>query len=249
MSKFGQIIHRYKSVSSTNDLAIALAERGEKEGTVVLANAQSRGRGRRRRHWISPEDGGIWMSLILRPKVSSKEASQITLMAAVAVVKALRNYLALEAKIKWPNDILIKDKKISGILTEIGINSQKIKYVIVGIGLNTNLDLDKLPKNLKNRVTSLNREFSGKWSKESLIKELIKQLEESYHLFKKEGFSAVREEWKIYSAILGRQIEAKYQGEKTLGQAVGLTDEGALLLRRDTGIVEELSVSDIKIVN
>ena len=248
MINFARRIYRYTNVSSTNDLARALANKGEPEGTVVLAEAQSRGRGKWNRRWVSPAGQGIWMSIILKPKLKPEDIARITLVAAVAVVKALRDYPGLSVSIKWPNDILLGDKKIAGILSEMETGEKKLKFVIVGIGLNTNLDLTALPEDLKDGVTSVKQELGGPFSQEKLLNEIITQIEFYYTLFCQEGFSAIREEWKIYSATLGRQLEANHRGEKIFGQAVGLSETGGLLLRDDSGIITELFGSDIRLV-
>ncbi len=249
MNKFGRRIHRYESVSSTNDLARALADKGEPEGTVVLADEQKRGRGKWRRVWISPQGEGIWMSLILRPKLKPEDTAKITLMTAVAIVKALDKQLGIKARIKWPNDILVKGKKIAGILTEMKTEKAKVKFVIVGIGVNTNIDFSKFPEELRGGITSVKKEYLRQFSPERLMKEILREMEFCYSLFREEGFSPIREEWKGYSATLGKQIEARYHGEKVFGQAVGLGETGTLLLRRDSGIIDELSGSDIHIVD
>jgi len=248
MDKLTGKIYRYKSVSSTNDLAKVLANEGKPEGTIILAEEQKQGRGKWNRHWISPGGEGIWMSMILKPRLSSSELALMTLMTAVAIVKALRNYLGLKAKIKWPNDILVRGKKIAGILTEMKEEKYKVKFVIIGIGLNTHLDLNKLPRGLKGCVTSVKQEFSHRFSREKLMGEIIKEISHYYSLFKKGGFSIIREEWKSYSSILGRQIETKHLGKKVFGQAIGLSETGSLLLRRDTGVIEEVFGSDIHII-
>ncbi len=247
MSNFGRKIYRYKSLNSTNDTAFSLADKGAAEGTVILAEEQKKGRGKWKRRWISPPGGGIWMSIIIRPKLSSLELGRLTLMAAVAVVKALRNYPGLKAMIKWPNDILVRGKKIAGILIEMKEKKGKVEYVVIGVGINTACDLDQFPEELKNCVTSVRKEFTHRFLDEKLIKEIIKQIEYYYSVFKKESFSLIEEEWNCYSAVLGKYIEASVSGKKISGRAVGLSDRGYLLLRRDTGIIDEIFGSDIRI--
>ena len=248
MINFSRRIYRYTNVSSTNDLARALANKGEPEGTVVLAEAQNRGRGKWNRRWVSPAGQGIWMSIILKPKLKPEDTARITLMAAVAVVKALENYPGFSAGIKWPNDILLGDKKIAGILSEMETERETVKFIIVGIGLNTNLDLTALPEDLKDGVTSINQELTGPFSQEKLLNEIITRIELYYSLFIREGFSVIREEWQNYSVTLGRQLEAICRGEKIFGQAVGLSENGGLLLRGNSGVITELFGSDIRLV-
>ncbi|MEA3369099.1 MAG: biotin--[acetyl-CoA-carboxylase] ligase, partial [Candidatus Ratteibacteria bacterium] len=240
MINFSRRIYRYTNVSSTNDLARALANKGEPEGTVVLAEEQNRGRGKWNRRWVSPAGQGIWMSIILKPKLKPEDTARITLMTAVAVVKALENYPGFPAGIKWPNDILLKDKKIAGILSEMETEGETVKFIIVGIGLNTNLDLTALPEDLKDGVTSINHELTGSFSQEKLLNEIISRIELYYTLFIREGFSAIREEWQNYSVTFGRQLEAVCRGEKIFGRAVGLSENGGLLLRENSGVITEL---------
>ncbi len=246
MVNFNRRIYRYINVSSTNDLARALANKGEPEGTVILAEAQRRGRGKWNRRWVSPAGQGIWMSIILKPKLKPEDTTWITLMAAVAVVKALEDYPGLSASIKWPNDILLKDKKIAGILSEMETEGEILKFIIVGIGLNTNLDLKVLPEDLNDGITSVKQELIGPFSQEKLLNEMITKIEFYYTLFCRGDVSVIREEWQNYSATLGRQLETNHRGEKIFGQAIGLSETGGLLLREDSGVITELFGSDIR---
>jgi BirA family biotin operon repressor/biotin-[acetyl-CoA-carboxylase] ligase len=144
----GKDIHYFKEVDSTNDVAKYLAENGAEEGTVVVAEIQNRGKGRRGKTWISPP-GGVWMSIILRPDIPTSKAPQLTLVTGVAVAETLKKELKLDVGIKWPNDILIGNKKVCGILTEVNASVNKVNYVIVGIGIDMNVDVPLFPPELQ----------------------------------------------------------------------------------------------------
>ncbi len=147
----------FRELASTNDMAKELAMRGTREGTVVVVETQTSGRGRLKRKWISPQ-GGLWLSIILRPRIQSKHAPKLTLMASVAVAKTLSKLFPLKVEIKWPNDILINHKKVCGILTEAKTKGEALNFVIVGIGINANFDVNTLPVYLRDSSTTLKEE-------------------------------------------------------------------------------------------
>ncbi len=245
----GREVISYKKVDSTNDVAYSLAEKGMKEGTVILAEEQARGKGRLGRKWVSHPKGGIYMSCILRPKISPNEIARITLLAAVAVAKSVREVSGLPAMIKWPNDILINGHKVCGILTEMKAEQDTVDFIILGIGINVNTPSSHLPEG----GTSLREELarSGrdeKISRVDLVKKVIENIEENYVILKKEGFEPIIDAWKHFSAMLGSRVKVILQNRVFEAEAYDIDADGALLVRRERGILERVSSGDVIII-
>jgi len=175
----GQEIYSFTEVTSTNDMAKELAIKGAKEGTMVIAETQSRGRGRLGRKWVSPE-GGIWFSVILRPKVDPEDALKLTLMAAAVVAKVISDMFKLEAEVKWPNDVIINGKKVCGILTEMSTKGGLVDFVVIGVGINANIDLDSFPKHLRKFLTSLKEELRENIDRKRFLCALLEKFEQCY---------------------------------------------------------------------
>ncbi len=175
----GQEIHHFKEITSTNDIAKELAINGAKEGTIVIAETQTRGRGRMTRKWVSPE-GGIWFSIILRPRVEPKETIELNLRVATVAAKVINSLFKLRADVKWPNDITINGKKVCGILTEMDTRGDKVDFVVIGIGINANIDLNSFPKRLRNSLTSLRKELKKDVDRERLLTALLEEFEQYY---------------------------------------------------------------------
>jgi BirA family biotin operon repressor/biotin-[acetyl-CoA-carboxylase] ligase len=230
----GKDIRFFESVGSTNDKAYALAEKGAAEGTIVIADAQTKGKGRLGRKWVSPSDSGIYMSCILRPEISPNEVPKITLAAAVSAVKAVREFAGIKALIKWPNDIIVSDRKAGGILTELKGEPDRVEFVILGIGININTAKSALPAG----ATSLKGESrsSSDFSRTEFIRILLENLDEEYIKFKKRGFSHVRSELKGYSCTLGRHVKVTTSNKKTFhGKAADINADGALVVKLENG--------------
>ena len=175
----GQEIYNFTEVTSTNDVAKELAIRGAKEGTIVMAETQSRGRGRLGRKWVSPE-GGILFSIILRPKVDPEDALKLTLMTAAVVAKVISDMFKLKAEVKWPNDIIINGKKVCGILTEMGTKGDIVDFVVIGVGINANINLDSFPKHLRKFLTSLKEELKEDVDRKRFFCALLEEFEQCY---------------------------------------------------------------------
>jgi biotin-[acetyl-CoA-carboxylase] ligase BirA-like protein len=176
---FGQEIYSFKEVTSTNDVAKELAIKGAKEGTIVVAETQSRGRGRQDRKWVSPA-GGIWFSLILRPKVDPEDAVKLTLMTAAVVAKVISDMFRLRAEVKWPNDIVINGKKVCGILAETRTKGDIVDFVVIGVGINANINLSSFPKHLRKSLTSLREELREDINRKRFLCALLEELEQCY---------------------------------------------------------------------
>lgn len=240
----GKKIYCYKSLDSTNALAYKSAEDGLQEGAVIIAEAQTKGKGRLGRHWISPRRVGIYLSCVLRPSILPVGVPKITLVSAVAAVKAIREITGLKALIRWPNDILVNKKKVCGILTEMKAEQDRVNFIIVGIGINVNTAEKDLPP----EATSLKEELGRDVSRIELAKALLRQLEHYYELFKKKGFEPIIDEWHNFSGILGSRVKVVCQGREIEGQVQDVDKTGALIVRLDTGLQERILAGDIRLL-
>jgi BirA family biotin operon repressor/biotin-[acetyl-CoA-carboxylase] ligase len=239
----GRKIQYLERCSSTMDVAMQLASDDPEEGTIVLAEAQIKGRGRLGRHWVSPKYKGIYFTLILKPEVSPGQSSIFTFLAAVAVCEAVKAVTGITASIKWPNDILIDNKKLGGILTEIEAEPDRVHFVFLGIGLNVNNEGRELLKG----AISLKVAGGGeqKFSRVELLQEVLRRIEENYILFKNKGSFAVLDKWKKLNITLGRMVKIFSLNDHVQGLAVDIDADGALLVRRDSGKVQKFMSGDV----
>lgn len=228
----GRNIVYHEKVDSTNTLAKKLADKGAEEGTVVVAEEQTGGRGRLDRKFISPYAQGLWFSIVLRPQFPPMEVSKMTLVAAVAITRALRKFGMVQCGIKWPNDILVRGAKLVGILTELSASVEKINYLVMGIGINTTLSKKSLPRDLKRTTTSFAME-NMTVHRDELLAEVLYQLEYYYDMVKEKGFAPVLEEWKTLSCMLGEMVEVHEPDRTFVGKAVDLDEDGNLLVQTE----------------
>ena len=235
----GQEIHYYPEVDSTNEVAKKLAEEGAPEGTIVIAESQYSGRGRRGKKWLSPS-GGVWMTIILRPDIPIYKAPQLTLVTGVAVAETLDQECRLDVGIKWPNDILIGEKKVCGILTEVSANPKGLEYVVVGIGIDLNVDVDNFPPGLREGATSLKHELEKEISGAKLVQTFLSNFENLYNDFKIGKFPEILKEWRRLSKTVGSYVEVHKKGRVVRGEAVGITKEGVLILEMDDGSLRKV---------
>lgn len=243
----GQHIHYEEAVESTQKIALRLSLEGAPEGTAVIAEEQTGGRGRLGRQFYSPKYTGVWMSIILRPNLAPQKAPQLTLITAVAVVQAIEEVTGLNPQIKWPNDILIDGKKVTGILTEMQAESDRIDSVIIGIGLNVNQEKEDYPEELRSIATSLYIESGKKINRAELTRELLLKLEKLYLLYLKEGFYPIKLLWESYAVSIGKTITARMLNGSLIGKAIGITDDGVLLMEDETGKVHQIYSADIEL--
>ena len=245
--KLGKNILFFHEVDSTNMLAKKLAMCGAHEGTVIVAETQTRGQGRLGREWSSPT-GGLWFSIILRPKAPPTEAAKLTFVAGLAVANVLGEVFGLKVETKWPNDVLVNGRKICGILTEMNTTSETVNFVVVGIGVNANFDVEKVfPESLRKVATSLENELGRKVQLEELLRALLERLENLYELFKREGFNPILKEWKKYARFLGCQVEAISTAEKLRGLALDVNHEGALVIGLADGTIKRVFSADTSV--
>jgi BirA family transcriptional regulator, biotin operon repressor / biotin---[acetyl-CoA-carboxylase] ligase len=238
-----QIIY-YNELDSTNLTAYQLAKNKTKEGLVVIAEKQNKGRGRLSRHWSSPKAKGIYISIVLKPEMTPFDAPVITLMAAVSVARAIRETYGIQALIKWPNDIIVKGKKIAGILTEMEAESDKIKFLILGIGVNINAKQADIPPT----ATSVFQQQNQSVSRMDLLVSILEKLEHNYKELKESGFSRTRQEWKKFSATIGKRVRANCMHRVIEGTAVDIDIDGALKIRLDNGFHEKIFAGDLTLL-
>jgi BirA family transcriptional regulator, biotin operon repressor / biotin---[acetyl-CoA-carboxylase] ligase len=243
----GQTIHYEDKVDSTQRVAHRLSYEYVPEGTVVLAEEQESGRGRMDRKWYSPKYTGIWMSIILRPKLPLAKAPQLTLIAAVAVVQAIEQLTELSPQIKWPNDILINGKKMTGILTELQAEADQIHSVIIGMGINVNQKKEDFPEELQEIATSIYIEQGEMLSRSALIQSVLTNLEKLYFLYLEKGFYPIKLLWEGYAISIGKKIKARTLSNVIEGIAVGITDDGVLKIEDQTGRVHLVYSADIEL--
>ncbi len=237
----GKKIYYFDTVSSTMDVAWQLGIKGSSEGTIVLAETQTKGKGRLGRNWFSPKYKGIYLSLILRPKILPHQMPLLTLMNAVSICEAIREKTGLTCQIKWPNDILIHHKKLGGILTELNAETDLSRFVIIGVGLNVNND----KKTLTAGATSLREQKKEEISRLDLLQEILRKIEDNYLVFQKKGAGPIIDKWREWSVSLGRRVKVVYQKQHIEGQALDIDVDGGLLIRNDAGLTQKVMAGDV----
>jgi BirA family biotin operon repressor/biotin-[acetyl-CoA-carboxylase] ligase len=231
-----QKIHYFPEIGSTMNEARELAKKGAGEGTIVIAEAQTRGRGRLSREWLSPE-GGIYFTLILRPSISPAYAPRINLMASVAVAATIRKLFRLNAELKWPNDVLIEGRKVCGILAEMDAEMDVVNFVNVGIGINANTSVPRFEKTATSLKDMLGREISRKEFLSVVLVEL-----ERWQALLMEG--ALLDEWKKLSGTLNKYVRILSPGEVIVGRAIDIDTTGALIIRKRNGSLKKALAGD-----
>jgi BirA family biotin operon repressor/biotin-[acetyl-CoA-carboxylase] ligase len=231
-----QSIHHFREISSTMDAARQLAKRAAREGTIVIAEVQTRGRGRLSREWLSPE-GGIYFTLVLRPRISPAYAPRVNLMAGIAVATTIRKLFGLKAELKWPNDVLIEDKKVCGILAEMDAETDVVNFVNVGIGINVNTSMPRFEKTATSLKDALGREISRK----EFLCALVVEIERWLPLLMK---ADLLEEWRRLSATLNKEVRVTSLGEEVTGRAIDIDATGALIVKDKDGSLRTVLVGD-----
>ena len=235
----GKEIHYFREVDSTNEVAKKLAREGAPEGTIIIAESQRRGKGRRGKKWISPL-GGAWMSIILRPNTLPINAPQLTFTAGVAAAQTIKDEYGLDVGIKWPNDILIDNKKVCGILTEISTGKDSIDYIVTGIGIDANIDVNLLPSELRDTTTSIKSELDHDISRMILIQKFLGNFETMYDEFNSGNFQNILRKWRQLSKTIGSEVEIRKGTEFVRGEAVGVNSKGALILELKDGTLRKI---------
>jgi BirA family transcriptional regulator, biotin operon repressor / biotin---[acetyl-CoA-carboxylase] ligase len=236
------IIH-FEKIDSTNNKAYELASSGVPNNSVVIAEKQTKGKGRLGRTWVSPTSTGIYASLIIRPDLEPDEIPAITLVAALAVTEAIRECTGLEASVKWPNDVMYKNKKLCGILTEMKADSDNVDFLVLGLGVNVNTPGSKLPET----GTSISVEIGSKVDRAELFKTIFTEFLKRYEIMEKEGFSALRNECKKVSSVLNREIKIEEHKRLLKGKAVDIDEKGALILLDSNGDLVRVFSGDVTV--
>jgi BirA family biotin operon repressor/biotin-[acetyl-CoA-carboxylase] ligase len=241
----GRDIRVFEQTTSTNDVIEKLARDGVKEGVVVFAESQTKGRGRLGRKWLSPAHKGLWFSVLLRPNLRPQETTQLTVAAAAALCRAIQAETGLKPEIKWPNDILIGGKKVAGLLTELSAELDRVRHVILGIGVDVNIGANELPAELKKTATSLKLESGGTISRAELAVAILRELDAGYARVCAGKFPAIADEWEAHCATIGKNVTVQIGDRKIRGHAESLDAAGALLLRTEHGRLEPITGGDV----
>ena len=239
-------IEYFSETDSTNLRAQELGEQGAEHGTVVIAEAQSAGRGRMGRSWSSPAGVNLYTSVLLRPRLLPIQAAQLTFLSAVAVARAVETVVGVKVTVKWPNDILLDGKKIAGLLNELSAEMEGIHYAILGIGINLNMTADQFPDDLRYPATSLLISTGQPVDRLLFTQELYRQLDSLYQLLCTQGFVPVRLAWEALFDMLGSRVEVDCGGQFFRGNVTGIADDGALLLGLDGGGQQEIYAGDVR---
>jgi len=234
---FGKNIIYYEEANSSNDIAKKTALTAE-EGTIVVVEQQTSGRGRLGRQWASPK-GGVWFSIILKPRIALAKASRLTLTFGLSVVKTIR-MLGIDAKIKWPNDVVIDGKKVSGILTEVEAEIDAVDYVVIGIGINVNMSLKDIPESLRENSTTLRDETGKTIDRIDFLQKLLYEMEQDYIRFSTQPFSEIVTDIIALSDTIGKEVTVTMPNRIVSGTVIGISKAGALVLRRNDDVVEEI---------
>ena len=239
----------YDRIASTNELAMSVATGSDSwVNTVIIADSQERGKGRLGRKWVSPPGKNIYMSILLRPELETRDATMLTLLAAVACAHAIKKISGLPVSIKWPNDIVLSGKKLGGILTEIRADIDKVSLAVIGIGINVNTGVEDFTEEIRTTAISM-KEGSGKYSsRNELIVEILKQFGHFYGILIKEGKQFVLGEWKALSSTIGKNVKVVMGDETITGLAEGIDDNGMLILKLRSGIRKKVSSGDITLL-
>lgn len=238
-----------KQTLSTNSDAFRVAEEGAPEGTVVVSDAQSGGKGRRGRSWSSPPGVNLYCSVVLRPPIMPHQAPQLTFLSAVAVARAIEQTTGLTPEIKWPNDVLIGVRKVAGLLNEMSAETDGINFIVLGIGVNLNMTAEQFPDDLRYPATSLLLESGVRTVRSRFTATMLNELDQLYADFLLCGFGPVREEWQKRCNANGHRVLVSEAGvEQASGLFAGIDSDGALLLRSDNGNIERILNGDVRII-
>jgi BirA family biotin operon repressor/biotin-[acetyl-CoA-carboxylase] ligase len=248
-TRIGRQLVCLPETTSTNADAFHLAEAGAEEGTTVIADAQIGGKGRRGRVWSSPSGVNLYCSVVLRPAIMPHEAPQLTFLSAVAVARAIAQATALEPEIKWPNDVLISGRKVAGLLNEMSAETDRVNFVILGIGVNLNMTPAQFPAEVRTPATSLLLEQGLPVNRAQFAARMLGELDRLYTDFLHHGFGPVRDEWQQRCNANGREVVVSEAGVETVrGLFHGIDGDGALLLRFPDGTLERILSGDVRVV-
>jgi BirA family biotin operon repressor/biotin-[acetyl-CoA-carboxylase] ligase len=243
----GKVLYLFEEIGSTNEVAFELARNGAPEGTVVIADSQTQGRGRLQRRWISPPRVNLYISVIFRPSIAAKNAPFLTLVASIALAETIKNEGA-NTLIKWPNDILINWKKVAGVLTAMQPRGDEVDFVVVGVGVNLNMTRETMKKEMgevAEIATSLREELGHEIERARFTADLINEIEMWYQRFLKNGKSPIIKEWMRRWGAINRRVQVKFNETVVEGTASGIDENGYLLIKKDDGTTERIISGDV----
>jgi BirA family biotin operon repressor/biotin-[acetyl-CoA-carboxylase] ligase len=244
----GSSVRSFDSVPSTIDVASALAQEGAHDGTVVVAESQTGGRGRLGRTWSSPADVGIWTSIILRPAIPPRDAPKLTLLVAVSVATVLNERYGIAGRIKWPNDVVVQNRKICGALTELAAEQDAVKYIIASFGLNVNHTRTTFPSEVRSIATSMRIEAGRTFHRPDVFRAILCMLDEQYQEFREHGSAAIVSRWRELSCTLGKHVKVQLRDSVVEGTARDLDEDGSLLVEVSEGDVRSIAYGDVTIL-
>jgi BirA family biotin operon repressor/biotin-[acetyl-CoA-carboxylase] ligase len=243
--KIGSNLMFYNTVASTNAVCVELAHKGSKEGLVIIADEQTSGRGRLGRKWVSPAGKNLYMSVLLIPPISPRDATILTLMSGVACCIALRKLLLIPIHLKWPNDLILNDKKIGGILTEISADMDKISYAVIGVGININADIEDFPEEVRQIATSVKKETGSQFRRTEIAAEVLKEFDRWYENLLTNGKKDILAEWRDCSSTIGRKVKVTIGNQVFKGIAEEIDQEGLLIMKLPDGSIMKVDAGDI----
>lgn len=244
----GQPLYYYPEIGSTNDEAFRLGLSGAPEGTAVIADSQTRGKGRLQRLWHSPPGSNIYTSILLRPKFAPDQAPQISIAAGVAVAEIINEYCPGQVQLKWPNDVLLNKKKVCGILAQMKTSADGIDFVVLGIGINANISYNQLPPNIQAIATSLTIETGREIDRLELIISLYENIAKWYKQLIQRGFGAIKEKWLNLAPMINQNVQVMFRNEGVSGKALGLDDDGSLIILTVNNETVKVSAGDATII-
>lgn len=244
----GRPLYYYPVIGSTNDVAFRLGVWGAPEGTAVIAESQTKGKGRLQRVWHSPPGSNIYTSIILRPNCKPDQAPQISIAAGVAVAEIINEYCPGHVQLKWPNDVLLNKKKVCGILAQMKTSANGIDFVVLGIGINVNIGYNQLPPNIRTTATSLAIETGREIARLELIISLYENLAKWYKQLMQRGFGAIKKKWLNLAPMISQKVQVMFRNEVVSGKALGLDDDGSLIILTVNNETVKVSAGDATIL-
>lgn len=243
----GRDIRVFQETTSTNDVVEKLARDGVKEGVVVFAESQTKGRGRLGRKWVSPAKQGLWFSVLLRPRLRPAEATQLTVAAATALARAVHSQTSLAPDIKWPNDLLLGGRKVAGILTEMSAEVDRVNYIIIGMGVDVNQGESDFPADVRKIASSLKLECGEPVDRPELAAAILQELDRDYARICDGRFPELADEWESRCTTIGQHVTVLVGERRVQGRAESLDDSGALLVRTEHGRIERIIGGDVTV--
>jgi BirA family biotin operon repressor/biotin-[acetyl-CoA-carboxylase] ligase len=236
----------FEETDSTNIQACRFGDVGGEDGLVVIADRQTAGKGRMGRQWESPGGMNLYVSILLRPAILPFDAPKLTFLSAVAVCRAIAKCTELTAQVKWPNDVLVNGRKVAGLLNEMSSETEQVHYVVLGVGVNLNMQEDQFPEELRYPATSLQIESGKPVSRLEFARVLLQEIDLLYQQLFIKGNQSIIDEWSRLCELTGKQVQVDCGGHKIDGVMVGVADDGALRVRKQTGEIEKIYAGDVR---